>query len=195
MARIGIFSGTFDPVHAGHVAFAQAALAACRLDRVVFAPEANPRAKPQVAPLEHRVAMLELALEGKADLSVLQLESIQFSVQQTLPELRALFPNDELTLLVGSDVVETFAYRWPGLDDLLQAMDLAVGLRTGADQAAVTKQLQAVQARFQLVESPHPHAASEPIRGAQLLVHAIPAVTAYAERFRLYPTAATMSRQ
>ena len=48
MARIGIYAGTFDPVHAGHVAFALQSLEAAKLDRVYFLPERRPRGKRQV---------------------------------------------------------------------------------------------------------------------------------------------------
>jgi cytidyltransferase-like protein len=53
MKHIGIYPGSFDPVHEGHFAFAKAALETGRLDTVIFLPEMKPRGKPQVTPSNH----------------------------------------------------------------------------------------------------------------------------------------------
>jgi cytidyltransferase-like protein len=61
-SRIGIYSGTFDPVHAGHMAFALQAMQEAKLDRLYFLPERRPRYKQGVEHFAHRVAMLERAI-------------------------------------------------------------------------------------------------------------------------------------
>ena len=157
---------------------------AARLDRVVLLPEPEPRGK-QCASLGHRLAMLELAIAGRSGLSVLRPGSRRFTVAQTLPELREAFPGDELTLLVGSDVVRGIA-SWPGAAQLLAQLRLVVGLR-GADTAAsVAKSLHSIpEARFTVVASPHPHAASSVIRrGVPRLV--LEPVAAYISQNQLY---------
>src|SRR6185295_10705588 len=103
MKRIGFFSGTFDPIHKGHIAFALQALEAAELDRVYFMPEAKPRRKEGMTHYGHRVAMLRLALRPHKNLKVLEVPDRQFSVQRTMPRLKTRFKNDQLFLLMGSD--------------------------------------------------------------------------------------------
>lgn len=126
---IGIYSGTFDPIHPGHIAFAEEAMRACCLDEVVFLPEQNPRGKNNVTDMIHRVALIQRATATIPGLRVMQLASERFTVRQTLPELRRIFSVSHLTFLVGSDVVRTFLYRWEGLDMLLGEVSFAIGLR------------------------------------------------------------------
>ena len=75
--RVGIFGGTFDPVHDAHVALAEAALAELRLDEVRWIPAGNPWQKAQggrsVSSAEHRVAMVQAAISHEP----------RFGVQQT----------------------------------------------------------------------------------------------------------------
>jgi nicotinate-nucleotide adenylyltransferase len=130
VARIGVFAGTFDPVHNGHVAFALAAMNDCRLDSVVFLPEREPRGKHGVTPIGHRIAMLEYALADLPDFTLLQLAEPQFDVSATLPQLQRHFAGDELFLLVGSDVAAHMV-RWDGVEELLAAMKVVVGQRAG----------------------------------------------------------------
>jgi nicotinate-nucleotide adenylyltransferase len=128
MKRVGIYSGTFDPVHPGHVAFALGALEACGLDRVVFLPEHSPRGKSNVSHINKRVDLLRESLTDER-LSVARLTSERFTVKDTLPEIQSMFKGSELVLLVGSDIVRTFTYRWDGLEALLRQVSLAIGMR------------------------------------------------------------------
>ena len=128
MRSIGIYPGAFDPVHAGHIAFAREAKRICGLDEVVFLPEPSPRGKQDVTRLSDRLALLRASLADEG-LRVATLTSQQFTVHQTLPEIEQLFPDATLTLLAGSDVARTFQYRWPGLETLLMRVSLAIGLR------------------------------------------------------------------
>lgn len=171
--KVGIFPGTFDPVHAGHTGFARAAAVRCGLDKVVLLPEASPRDKTEVSSLARRLSQLEVAASA-SELEVVSLTDARFSVQDTLPALESKWPGAALTLLVGSDVVRTFAYRWPGLEILLARMSLAIGVRAGDDWDAVEARLLACQAAldididYQLINSPYPHAASSRLRTAAL---------------------------
>jgi nicotinate-nucleotide adenylyltransferase len=182
--RIGIYSGTFDPVHRGHVAFALAAQKSCDLEKVVLLPEQNPRHKHQTADFEHRLAMLELATTRHPQLSVLQLDETQFSVADTLPRLRQQFPGAQLTLLLGSDVVSRLA-DWPGITALLTAMELIVGMRQADDVAELQVVLDKLQAKYYLVPSPNPNLASSHIR-SQHHTDLDPSVAQYINRYSLY---------
>jgi nicotinate-nucleotide adenylyltransferase len=134
----GIYPGTFDPVHKGHVAFALEAMRVCALDEVVFVPEKMPRGKNDVTVMAQRITLLEKAAKPIAGLRVATLSSSQFTIKDTLPELQKMFPSTELTLLVGSDVARTFSYRWENLDALLASVSLAIGMRAGAAPEEIT---------------------------------------------------------
>jgi nicotinate-nucleotide adenylyltransferase len=143
--QIGIYSGTFDPVHPGHIAFALETQAAQGLDEVIFLPERTPRAKQQASSLNHRIALLEQAIAGLPNMHVLELASDQFTVSQTLPELREHLGDASITMLAGSDVVHTFPYRWEGLKELLAEVSLAIGMRAGDSQAEVANILRSLE--------------------------------------------------
>jgi nicotinate-nucleotide adenylyltransferase len=127
--RIGIYAGTFDPVHSGHVAFALQSLQAAGLDKIYFLPERRPRGKRHVEHFGHRAAMLERALEPHPALEVLELEDGSFSVNRTLPRLKKRFPGAELVFLFGSDVAQSLA-DWPGAARLLDGGEAVIGIRS-----------------------------------------------------------------
>ncbi len=131
--RIGIYAGTFDPVHAGHVAFGLQALRASELDKVYFLPERQPRRKRGVEHFGHRVAMIRLALQPHPQFEVLDLPDINFSVARTLPRLKKQFGRAQLVFLFGSDVVPNIQ-AWADADRLLKDAELVVGLRAEADR-------------------------------------------------------------
>jgi nicotinate (nicotinamide) nucleotide adenylyltransferase len=136
MSRLGIYAGTFDPVHVGHITFAMQAVVAAGLTRVYFLPERRPRDKSQVEHFGHRVAMLRRALRPHPQFEVLELVDVSFSVERTLPFLQQQFAEDQLVFLFGSDVVAGLA-DWPHVDQLLKSAELVIGLRHNDDPATV----------------------------------------------------------
>lgn len=113
--RIGIFGGSFDPVHLGHLALARAAREAAALNRVLFVVANRSPLKPgSGAPPEERLAMVRLAVEGEAGLEACDLElhrpAPSYTID-TIRELRRLFAGAELRILLGSDSLGTFP-RW-----------------------------------------------------------------------------------
>ncbi len=193
--RIGVYPGSFDPVHAGHIAFALAAMQVCKLSAVYFLPEARPRHKPQVTDLAHRVELLHKAFADQPNVHVMQLASSQFSVKNSLDEIRSHFGGAELTLLMGSDVAAGLSQGWPDVDKLLRAVSLAIGLRAGDDAKTLTTTLQQIEARvgvpvrYTLVTTAHEHAklASSQIRsGASATATMQPVVLDYIRKHNLY---------
>src|SRR4051812_40769392 len=81
--RIGIYAGTFNPVHTGHVAFALQAVKEANLDEVYFVPERQPRGKAGVEHFGHRVAMLKRALRPYKQFDVLELVDVNMTVNRT----------------------------------------------------------------------------------------------------------------
>lgn len=136
--RIGVYAGVFDPVHAGHVAFALQAVQAAGLDEVVFIPERSPRAKPGVEHFAHRVAMLKAALAPHPKLSVLEVVERHFSVSRTFTNLQALFPNAQLVFLMGSDTALTLP-AWRHADRIMETCEFVIGLRSLQQRAEVNK--------------------------------------------------------
>lgn len=137
--RIGIYAGTFDPVHTGHITFALQATRWGKLDKLYFLPERRPRYKKGVEHFGHRVAMLERAITPHPAFSVLELEDANFSVEHTLPRLRQRFPDDQLVFLFGSDAVRQL-HSWPLAERLLSGYELIIGLR-GQTKRAQLEQL------------------------------------------------------
>jgi len=134
--RIGIYAGTFDPVHSGHIAFALQAVAAARLDKVYFIPERQPRGKSGVEHFGHRVAMLQRATQPHRNFGVLELVDVNFSVVRTLPKLEHQFTDARLVFLFGSDAVDSMPV-WPNIERLLSSAELVIGLRDDHQEQAL----------------------------------------------------------
>ena len=127
--KIGIFSGTFDPIHNGHIAFAEYSIQEHGLYAVYFLIEENPRHKSGVSPKVHREAMLALATKDKPNLKILDLLDPKFSVAKTLPKIQKLFPDEQLFLLLGDDVFK-YMQSWPDINRLQNTMGIIVGERS-----------------------------------------------------------------
>jgi nicotinate-nucleotide adenylyltransferase len=106
--RIGVFGGSFDPVHYGHLLLAECCREQAQLDRVWFVPAATPPHKRDIvqASGEQRLAMLRLAIAGNPALEVCDGELTRGGVSytvDTLREIAAKNPGAELFLLLGAD--------------------------------------------------------------------------------------------
>src|SRR5436853_392598 len=117
--RLAIFGGTFDPIHAAHLAVAREAADRFQLDHVLFIPAASPPHKRvgAHAPYEDRVRMAELAASADPRFSVSRLEegtARSYSID-TIGKVRAeLQPEDELFFIIGADAfaeIQTW-HRW-----------------------------------------------------------------------------------
>ena len=112
--KIGVFGGSFDPVHYGHLIAAETAREQAGLDRVVFVPAAAPPHKPGqiLAEGQHRLEMLSLATGGNDAFTVSGIElergGTSYTVE-TLAALAAQHSRDTLVLLLGPYALESFA--------------------------------------------------------------------------------------
>ncbi len=107
--KLGILGGSFNPIHNGHLAMAEAARAAHGLDRVLFVPAGRPPHKgADLAPAEDRLEMVRLALQGREGFEASPLEverpGTSYTVD-TLEELRRLQPEAELFFILGEDSI------------------------------------------------------------------------------------------
>lgn len=167
--KIGIYSGTFDPVHVGHVQFALQAIEDLELQKVVFLPEANPREKINVTDIRQRIEMLKIATSLQKNIEIEDLNCDKFSVSETMPLLQQKYPDYELVFLLGSDVVKTFVYRWQGLQDFLANLDLAIALRKQDKQSEIEQIIKDLNmpCTYNFIQNLHSQLASTKIRRGQ----------------------------
>jgi nicotinate-nucleotide adenylyltransferase len=133
--RIGLFGGSFDPVHLGHLLVAQAACEELALDRLFFIPAAQSPFKPATEPASAalRLQMLRLALAGKSDYEIdeqeIQRGGVSFSID-TVRDFTRRFPGSELFYLIGADHVPTLP-KWREADELARLVQFVVIPRPG----------------------------------------------------------------
>jgi len=144
--RIGVFGGSFDPVHMGHLTIAQDAVEQLELDRLIFVPAALSPHKQSCAPVEgrHRLEMLELATEDNLRLEVSDMEVARGGISYTMDTIRYLRADHsgaELFFIVGLDSLSEL-HLWRHVDELLESCTLVPFGRGGEDPAAVAETCQ-----------------------------------------------------
>lgn len=133
--KVGLFGGSFDPVHLGHLVIAQEALWQLGLDRVLFIPTAHPPHKPLGAreSIAHRLAMVRLAIEGLEGCETADAESRSepaYTVDTLRTARRLHGPEVMLYLLLGEDSLCDLS-TWKEPDQILQLAALTVYPRPG----------------------------------------------------------------
>lgn len=131
--RIGIFGGTFDPVHHAHLLVASDVRAALSLDEVRLVPAGDPWQKRDVvvAAADARFCMAEIAIEGIAGLAVSRIEIDHDGPSVTADTLEAMTgPDDELFLILGADAAANMT-SWRRLDDTRELATVVVVERKG----------------------------------------------------------------
>ncbi|HBL40979.1 MAG TPA: nicotinate (nicotinamide) nucleotide adenylyltransferase [Ruminococcaceae bacterium] len=140
MKRIGVFGGTFNPPHIGHGRLVEHIRQTVQLDRLLVIPTFLPphKVSNDLASCEDRLAMCRLAFPNWCEVSDLEIRrgGKSYTVD-TLTQLKAAYPNDELVLLIGSDMMQTFD-QWVRCEDILQMCTVCVTSRAdeGLDLSA-----------------------------------------------------------
>lgn len=134
--RIGLLGGTFDPIHAGHLAAAKSAIDCASLELVMFVPAGRPPHRPPaVAPAHQRLEMCRLATAGEARFAVSDIELSRggpsYTVD-TLTQLRRLHPSDQLFLVLGWDAARLFP-SWRRPEEVRALASIVVIGRPGSD--------------------------------------------------------------
>lgn len=173
--KLGIFGGSFDPVHNGHLRLAECAREQLALDQVWFLPAASQPLKPQgpVATEADRLAMLELAVAEQKRFQVSSIEykrgGVSYTVD-TLREIRQLHPDADLYFLMGADSLADFA-QWKSPGEILKLATLAVVHRPDAVELdysileQFTTEEKIDQCRAAQIEMPPLAVSSSEIRG------------------------------
>jgi len=142
MRRVGLLTGTFDPVHLGHTAMARAAVSACELDEVWFLVNPTSGHKYGVTALVDRVAMVRLGLAGEPAMREGVPDGGEDPAAHTMSEfgrLMAQHPDTEFVFIIGMDVLATLD-TW---EDAMQVRELsfAVARRAGAPEIKLDEHL------------------------------------------------------
>lgn len=145
--RLGIFGGTFDPIHNIHLFVAESARLNEGLDRVLFVPTNNVhyRNKPHAAP-EHRCAMILGAIDSNPlftlDDTDLRPDATGYTAD-LIPRLKAKYPGASMTFVTGADSLASNA--WVRFEEVLQSLDsFVVAPRAGVSSDAIARVLAAV---------------------------------------------------
>ncbi|MGD9645764.1 MAG: nicotinate-nucleotide adenylyltransferase [Pirellulales bacterium] len=133
--RLGLFGGTFDPVHFGHLLLAECAREQCQLDEVWLVPAAvSPhKQQRQLTPVAQRIEMLELAVGGQESLRVSRVEADRGGVSFTIDTLEYLAreaPDRQLFLIAGADTLEDLV-NWREPRRVCELATLVVARRAG----------------------------------------------------------------
>ena len=189
MNRIGLFGGSFDPVHLGHLLVAQAAREELELARLFFIPAARSPFKPErePAPAGDRLRLLRLALAGKSWCDIDEQEIERGGISFTVDTVRACarkFPGAKLFYLIGADHVPTLP-QWREAQDLAALAEFVAIPRPGQAEVSFPAPFRgrmlagfplgvsssAIRARIragQTVDSLVPAAVAEAIRNSRL---------------------------
>ena len=146
--KLGIYSGTFDPIHEGHILFAQVAIEQFGLDEVAFLVEEQPRYKQSVTPVGHRQSMLRLvvASQSKMNLFDYPLEP-SHTFKGVLEQVTRNYPDDDYYMLLGGDVFEGIA-SWGERSDeegTVHEVKHAVGFIVGLTEHDNMRHLESIQ--------------------------------------------------
>jgi nicotinate-nucleotide adenylyltransferase len=192
MSRIGIFGGTFDPVHCGHLLLAEGALAELKLDRLIWVPNRIPPLKdstPSADP-EDRARMVELAIQDNPQFEISRLELHRSGPSYSCDTVSDLIESVEDSaavwyFLIGSDAANQLTY-WREIDELLKRIQFAVIKRPGlsTEDLPFRDQLTFLSVKTQPISASEVRAR---IKSNQDLVELVPsAVAEYIQEHRLY---------
>ena len=140
--RLGIFGGSFDPVHYGHLILAETCREECGLDEVLFLPAATPPHKQnhQLSSASDRIEMLQLAIGGHDAMRISTLEIDRGGISYTVDTLRSIkqdFSGAELYLLIGADTLFDLA-NWREPAEVCELAIPVVFRRQGSPEPDLT---------------------------------------------------------
>ncbi len=151
MAKTAIFGGTFNPVHLGHVNFCRECDRIFSFDRILLIPTKSPvhKVSADLASGADRIEMLSITVQEMGlehyTVSDMEVNSDRDSYTvYTIEELRERYPNDELYLLIGSDMFFIFD-RWYRYEDILQNVTLVVAARENSDMDKLHAKMQEIE--------------------------------------------------
>jgi nicotinate-nucleotide adenylyltransferase len=182
VTRVGVFGGTFDPVHVGHLAIANAALDELRLDSVYFVPARRSPLKEDgpIASAEDRLAMLTAAIADEPRFHLSRFELDREGPSFTVDTLEALRGEGELYLILGADAYADFA-RWREPDRIRSLATIVLAARPGVPNASGVRMLDSP-----LMDISSRELRARAARGRSLRYLVVEPTLRYIEEHRLY---------
>jgi nicotinate-nucleotide adenylyltransferase len=171
LKRIGVFGGTFDPPHIGHLILASEAYRQLALERLlwVLTPVSPLKRADEITSLDQRLTMLQLAIAENPDFELSRIEIDSPGPYYTLDTIQRLadcYPSAEVILVIGGDSLRDLP-RWHRPADLVSACDeIGVMRRPGdsVDLSALERQVPGTQAKVRFVDAPLLEISSSDIR-------------------------------
>ncbi len=171
LKRIGVFGGTFDPPHIGHLILAAEARQQLNLERLlwVLTPVSPLKRADDITSLDQRLSMLQLVVADNPDFELSHIEIDSSGPYYTLDTMRRLadcYPSAEVILVIGGDSLRDLP-RWHRPADLVSAChEIGVMRRPGdsLDLSALERQVPGTQAKVQFVDAPLLEISSSDIR-------------------------------
>ncbi|MBN8589530.1 MAG: nicotinate (nicotinamide) nucleotide adenylyltransferase [Rhodothermia bacterium] len=177
--RIGLFGGSFNPPHLGHLLMAEWIGVAVGLEEVWWLPAATPPHKVLAGGIsgEMRLKLVEAAILGNSRFHACDFEVRKGDISYTIETLRAfasLHPNIQFSLIIGGDSLQQF-HTWRAYTEILERVDLLVYSRVGTNISAVSPD---VLARATLIPAPLIELSStvirERIRNGESVLYQVP---------------------
>lgn len=196
---IGVFGGTFDPIHIGHLAGAQDAASQLGLDRVLFVPNRVPPHKQglPVTGVDDRVAMVRLSIADNVLFELSLAELSRVGPSYTLDTMRALRAEmgskTKLVFLTGRDALGSL-HAWHKPEELLAEFDVVFLVRPGGERlnwAHIEERFPGLHKRRREIRIPQLEISAQDIRhrvqmGRSIRYYVLPAVEAYIAEHGLY---------
>ena len=196
--QIGLFGGTFDPPHLGHLILASEAYSQLELDRLlwILTPEPPHKQDQSITSIAHRLEMVKLAIEGNPIFELSRIELDRPGPHYTLDTIELIakqYPNSDITPIIGGDSLRDLP-KWKRPKELLQACHwVGVMHRPGEqeDLKALENDLPGISSKVHYVDATLLEIASREIRnrianGKQFRYYLPPAVYEYIRKHHLY---------
>ena len=151
MKKYGIFGGSFNPIHYGHLMICEYIKEEMGLDKVIFIPTGNPPHKEIEVSAEDRYEMVRLAISPNPDFEISDIETTRVDLSytvDTIRELKKIYREEKLYFLIGLDSLFQLK-TWKKIGDLSQEIEFVVALRPGyIDKEEINKEIDFLRENF-----------------------------------------------
>lgn len=151
MKKYGIFGGSFNPIHYGHLMICEYIKEEMGLDKVIFIPTGNPPHKDLGVSAEDRYEMVRLAISPNPDFEISDIETTRVNLSytvDTIRELKKIYKEEKLYFLIGLDSLFQLK-TWKKIGDLSQEIEFVVALRPGyIDKEEINREIDFLRDNF-----------------------------------------------
>lgn len=151
MKKYGIFGGSFNPIHYGHLMICEYIKEEMGLDKVIFIPTGNPPHKEIGVSAEDRYEMVRLAISSNPDFEISDIETTRVKLSytvDTIRELKKIYKEEKLYFLIGLDSLFQLK-TWKKIGDLSQEIEFVVALRPGyIDKEEINREIDFLRENF-----------------------------------------------